>query len=94
MYSRSRDGNGYTSFLALRKNCLFCYLKTLQQLLNISTKVEMVVISFFLYIACDLQSVNPSGELLNFFVTVTKLNRLNCEYLLIELSFCHLCKCP
>lgn len=68
MYFQSRDGNSLTSFLALRKNCLFCYLKTLQKLLNISTKVEKVVISSssFLYMACGLQSVNPSGELLNF----------------------------
>lgn len=60
MYFRSRDGNGLTSFLALRKNCLFCYLKTLQKLLNISTKK---VVIFIVYMACDLQSVNPSGEL-------------------------------
>lgn len=62
MYFQSRDGNSLTSFLALRKNCLFCYLKTLQKLWNISTKLEKLVI-FILYTACDLQSVNPSGEL-------------------------------
>lgn len=62
MYFQSRDGNSLTSFLALRKNYLFCYLKTLQKLRNISTKLEKLVI-FILYTACDLQSVNPSGEL-------------------------------